>query len=167
MLCGSLDGRGVWGRMDTWIWMAESLYCLPETITLLVSVMLQYKIKIYFLIVLNSQSGVINKGEQATVTQITPWDFRGLRGGVSLPGLRLRTKDAGQSEGLTGILRKWSFPLHAPTHHGGLAALFLELQSVFQQFTAPAVEKNSSLVKNLSWEFQWLGIPMSWEFQSW
>ena len=86
--------------------MAESLYCLPETITLLVSVMLQYKIKIYFLIVLNSQSGVINKGEQATVTQITSWDFRGLRGGVSLPGLRLRTKDAGQSKGLTGILRK-------------------------------------------------------------
>ena len=22
MLCGSLDGRGVWGRMDTWIRMA-------------------------------------------------------------------------------------------------------------------------------------------------
>ena len=28
MLCGSLDGREVWGRMH----MAESLHCLPETI---------------------------------------------------------------------------------------------------------------------------------------
>ena len=33
MLCGSLDGRGVWGRKDTWICMAESLCCAPETIT--------------------------------------------------------------------------------------------------------------------------------------
>ena len=35
MLCGSLDGRGVWGRMDTCICMAESLHCSPETITTL------------------------------------------------------------------------------------------------------------------------------------
>ena len=35
MLCGSLDGRGVWGRMDTCIWMAELLYCSPETVTIL------------------------------------------------------------------------------------------------------------------------------------
>ena len=34
-ICGSLDGRGVWGRMDTCIWMAESLGCPPETITTL------------------------------------------------------------------------------------------------------------------------------------
>jgi len=33
MLCGSLDGRGVWGRTDTCIRMAESLRCSPETIT--------------------------------------------------------------------------------------------------------------------------------------
>ena len=33
MLCGSLDGRGVWRRMDTCICMAESLCCPPETIT--------------------------------------------------------------------------------------------------------------------------------------
>ena len=33
----SLNGRGVWGRMDPCIWMAESLLSLPETIpTLLV-----------------------------------------------------------------------------------------------------------------------------------
>ena len=32
MLCGNLDGRGVWGRMDTCICMAESLPCSPETI---------------------------------------------------------------------------------------------------------------------------------------
>ena len=35
MLCGSLGGRGVWGRVDTWICMAESLFCAPETITTL------------------------------------------------------------------------------------------------------------------------------------
>ena len=32
---GSLDGRGVWERMDTCICVAESLHCLPETITTL------------------------------------------------------------------------------------------------------------------------------------
>ena len=35
MSCGSLDGRGVWGRMDTCICRAESLHCSPETITTL------------------------------------------------------------------------------------------------------------------------------------
>ena len=31
MLCGSLDGRGVWGRIDTGICMADPLHCSPET----------------------------------------------------------------------------------------------------------------------------------------
>ena len=35
MLCGSLDGWGVWGRIDTCICMAESHCCAPETITTL------------------------------------------------------------------------------------------------------------------------------------
>ena len=35
MLCGSLNGREVWGRMDTCICMAQSLHCSPETITTL------------------------------------------------------------------------------------------------------------------------------------
>ena len=35
MLCGSLDGRGVWRRMDTCICMVESLCCSSETITIL------------------------------------------------------------------------------------------------------------------------------------
>ena len=35
MSCGSLDGRGVWGRMDTRIYMAGSLRSSPETITAL------------------------------------------------------------------------------------------------------------------------------------
>ena len=33
MLCGSLDGRGVRGKTDTCICMAEPLCCLPETVT--------------------------------------------------------------------------------------------------------------------------------------
>ena len=35
MSCGSLDGTGVWGRMDTCVYMAESLCCSPETTTTL------------------------------------------------------------------------------------------------------------------------------------
>ena len=35
MSCGSLDGKGVWGRMDTCIGMAESFCCPPETISTL------------------------------------------------------------------------------------------------------------------------------------
>jgi len=47
MLCVSLDGTGVWGAMDTCICMAESLCCLPETITMLFVNQLspQYNIK--------------------------------------------------------------------------------------------------------------------------
>ena len=30
-LCTSLDGRRVWGRMDTCTWMAESFLCSPVT----------------------------------------------------------------------------------------------------------------------------------------
>ena len=37
MLCASLDGSGVWGRMDTCICMAESLCCSLETSTTLLS----------------------------------------------------------------------------------------------------------------------------------
>ena len=35
MLCGSLDGKGVWGRMDTCVCVAELLRSSPETITAL------------------------------------------------------------------------------------------------------------------------------------
>ena len=35
VLCGTLDRRGVWGRMYMFLCMAESLCCLPETITTL------------------------------------------------------------------------------------------------------------------------------------
>ena len=59
MLCGSLDGRGVWERMDTCISIqsTESLCCLPETSTALLIgytpredkkfLFLKYKIKGY------------------------------------------------------------------------------------------------------------------------
>ena len=35
MLCGILNEREVWGRIDTCMCMAESLCCSPETITTL------------------------------------------------------------------------------------------------------------------------------------
>ena len=37
MLCGSLDGRGVEGRMDTCVCVAESFPCPPETVTNIVN----------------------------------------------------------------------------------------------------------------------------------
>ena len=37
MLCGSLDGRGVWGTMDKCMCTAESLHCSPETATTLLT----------------------------------------------------------------------------------------------------------------------------------
>ena len=37
ILCGSLDGRRIWGRMDTCMCKAESLYCSPETIKTLLN----------------------------------------------------------------------------------------------------------------------------------
>ena len=37
MLCGSLDRRGVWGRTDSCIGLAESLCCPPEIITTLLT----------------------------------------------------------------------------------------------------------------------------------
>ena len=35
VLCASLLGRGLWGRMDMCICMAEFLHCSPKTITTL------------------------------------------------------------------------------------------------------------------------------------
>ena len=35
MLCGSLDGRGVWGSVDAHVCVAELLCWAPETITTL------------------------------------------------------------------------------------------------------------------------------------
>ena len=46
MLCGSLDGRGVWGRMDTCIHM-KSVCCSSEIVTALfiASTPIQSKVK--------------------------------------------------------------------------------------------------------------------------
>jgi len=37
VVCGRLDGRGVWRRMGTCAGMTESLCCLPETITIMLT----------------------------------------------------------------------------------------------------------------------------------
>ena len=44
MLCASLDGRGVWGRMDACVCMAEPLCCSLETTKTLLLAISQYKI---------------------------------------------------------------------------------------------------------------------------
>jgi len=45
MLCYSLNKKGVWGRMDICICMAESLHCSLETITTLLISYTPNKIK--------------------------------------------------------------------------------------------------------------------------
>ena len=51
MLCGKLDGRRVWGRMDTCIRTAEFLRCSLETVTTLL---------IYYLPIENKKFKKIN-----------------------------------------------------------------------------------------------------------
>ena len=48
MLCGNLDGKEIWRRMDTCIFMAGSLYCSPETVTTLFVNLLYLNIKCVF-----------------------------------------------------------------------------------------------------------------------
>ena len=46
MLCGSLDGSGVWGRMGTCMGVSESLCCSPEAFTtLLISYTTKQKVQ--------------------------------------------------------------------------------------------------------------------------
>ena len=56
MLCGSLDERGVWGRMDTCVCMAESLHCPPEIMTTLLIGCTPIQNTFFFLIYFNEQN---------------------------------------------------------------------------------------------------------------
>ena len=46
MSCGSLDGRGSGGRMNTCICMAEFLCCSPETVTIMLTSYNEKKVKV-------------------------------------------------------------------------------------------------------------------------
>ena len=48
MLCGSLDGKEVWGRMNLCLCMAESRCCSSETITTLFSSQFRSSIQHFF-----------------------------------------------------------------------------------------------------------------------
>ena len=61
IVMGSLDGRGVWGRMDTCIYMAESLDCAPETITTLLIGYTSKQNKKFFFFLEKDQSCIILK----------------------------------------------------------------------------------------------------------
>ena len=52
VLCGRLDERGVWERMDPCICMPESLCCSPETVTTLNQLYPNTKQKVFFLMCL-------------------------------------------------------------------------------------------------------------------
>ena len=71
VLCGSLNGREVWGRMDTCLCTAEPLCCSPETITTL---LVSYsptpnkpfkKIKYIY--------QILKKEKKCLMTKIPPW----------------------------------------------------------------------------------------------
>ena len=49
MLCGSLDGKRVWGRMDMCIYMTESLNCLPKTHNIVNQLYFNTKLSFFFL----------------------------------------------------------------------------------------------------------------------
>ena len=67
MMCNSLDGKGVWGRMETGIHMAELFHCSPAIITALLTgyTPIQSK-KLFFLKkdTYHSQPLGINKGKE-------------------------------------------------------------------------------------------------------
>ena len=48
MLCGSLDGMGVWRRMDTCVCMAELLCCALGTVTKLLAILQDKILKCFF-----------------------------------------------------------------------------------------------------------------------
>ena len=48
MLCGSLDGKRVWGRMDMCIYMTESLNCLPKTHNIVNQLYFNTKLSFFF-----------------------------------------------------------------------------------------------------------------------
>ena len=79
-LCGSLDGRGVWGRMDTGVYLAESLCYSPETITLLIS----YAFKLWCWRRLLRVPRTARRSNQSILKEISP--------GCSLEGLMLKLK---------------------------------------------------------------------------
>ena len=72
MLCVSLDGRGAWGRMGTYLCMAESLHCSSETMTTL--------------LIGCQVASVVSDSVQSHRRQLTrlprPWDSPGKNTGV-------------------------------------------------------------------------------------
>ena len=74
MLCTSLDGRGAWRRMNTCIYMAESLHCSPESTTTLL---------IGYACVCSHFSHVWLFVTPLTVAHLCPWDSPGKNTGVS------------------------------------------------------------------------------------
>ena len=74
MLCGSLDGRGVWGRINT-LCTAESLGCSPETITTLLIGYTPVQNKIFFLILLfiSVTSAWIKKWKTSNINSWKKW----------------------------------------------------------------------------------------------
>ena len=69
VLCASLDGRRVWGRVDTCLCVAESPCCSPETTTALL---------IGYAPIQNKKFKVFKKQQQEKVTKGAMW-----RGGIN------------------------------------------------------------------------------------
>ena len=88
MLCGSPDGRGVWGRMDTCICTAESLRCSPETISVLLigyppvqNKRLCLKKKMWYIHTVGYYSAIKNEAQNtiidlATIITLCTWTLK-------------------------------------------------------------------------------------------
>ena len=82
MLCGSLQGRGVWGRMDTCICMAESLCCSPETTTTLLISCTPIQNKKFNVWGKNRQRKKTNKSKQSNQKWANDWNRHFFKEGI-------------------------------------------------------------------------------------
>ena len=77
MLHGSLDWRGVWGRMDTCICMAESLRCSPETSTTLLLAIPQCKMFLVLKKIKMKKKIVVTSGKgERSSKDAREWEYR-------------------------------------------------------------------------------------------
>ena len=78
MLCGSLDGRGVWGRTDTCICMAETLPCSLEIITtLFISYTSKQNKKVWFFFNCAGENSLERKVKDKTLGEDCSWEREG------------------------------------------------------------------------------------------
>ena len=145
MICGSLDGRGVWGRMDTCVCMAESLCCSPETISIVNRpyTSIQKKKQTFFLIKITKWRSLFYlKKEMATHSSIPAWRIPwteepgGLQFMVSQSWTRLSDTHTGFYQDLLYSLSSWKlfFKRNMPVIYSRHKILFRTMSDLIFSF---------------------------------